>query len=118
LSPFAYLKVIALGGEMMPTEMLEKWETTNVKLINIYGVTECCVYQAYSILNFPQSKHPAALRVRLLTHSMKGNRMLLVREDDQMREIEEGSGERGEMAIAGEQIAIGYLNRDELTSQR
>ena len=41
---FPDLKVIALGGEVMPQRVVADW-STKVVLMNTYGVTECAVYQ-------------------------------------------------------------------------
>ncbi len=40
------LKVIALGGEVMPQRVVTDW-APKVMLMNTYGVTECAVYQVY-----------------------------------------------------------------------
>lgn len=40
------LKVLALGGERTPRKMAEGWSAVGVRVINTFGVTECCVYQA------------------------------------------------------------------------
>ena len=118
-SLFPSMKVVALGGELMSGDILHKWEK-QVKLINIYGVTECCVYQAYSLLQstFTLTSIPSSQRVKLLTHSMKGNFLFLVDKNDKMKEVKEGSGEVGEISISGLQIAEGYLLRDQLTAEK
>ncbi|KAJ3113128.1 hypothetical protein HDU96_003763 [Phlyctochytrium bullatum] len=43
------LRVVALGGELMPTEIVERW-AGRVKLINTYGTTECAVYQTAAVV--------------------------------------------------------------------
>ncbi|KAI9003423.1 hypothetical protein DFJ74DRAFT_437930 [Hyaloraphidium curvatum] len=40
------LQVVALGGERTPRKLAEAWHNAGVKVLNTYGVTECCVYQA------------------------------------------------------------------------
>jgi len=41
------LRVVALGGEPMPRALAVAWLPRVAVLANTYGVTECCVYQAF-----------------------------------------------------------------------
>eukprot|EP00899_Mesostigma_viride_P024170 jgi/Mesvir1/4938/Mv04563-RA.1 len=43
------LSVVALGGEPMPDRVMREWGGC-VRLLNVYGTTECAVYQGYSVL--------------------------------------------------------------------
>ena len=45
--PLPALRVIALGGEPMPMALAAAWLPRVEVLANTYGVTECCVYQAF-----------------------------------------------------------------------
>ena len=54
------LRCVALGGEPMPAALLTKWRGgagASLRLYNIYGVTECTVYQmSRPIPNMPASQ--------------------------------------------------------------
>ena len=41
-----HLRMVMLGGEPMTAGMISRWRN-EVKLVNLYGVTEACVYQGY-----------------------------------------------------------------------
>jgi|AntAceMinimDraft_5_1070358.scaffolds.fasta_scaffold09748_1 acyl-CoA synthetase (AMP-forming)/AMP-acid ligase II len=45
--PLPALRVVALGGEPMPRALAAAWLPRLTMLANTYGVTECCVYQAF-----------------------------------------------------------------------
>eukprot|EP00438_Fugacium_kawagutii_P013070 Skav213371 [mRNA] locus=scaffold797:44433:48491:+ [translate_table: standard] len=47
------LRTVALGGELMPQQIVDDW-AGRVRLLNTYGVTECTVYQAAAVL-LPES---------------------------------------------------------------
>jgi len=120
----------------MSRKTMEMWSGTTSQssssprelcLINTYGVTECCVYQAAARLQ-PDSATP-----KLLGEPLPGNRLLVMRPstepvlDDEpivdadpsvMRLVTEGSGEQGELWIAGAQVGEGYLNLPQLTARR
>lgn len=123
------LRVVALGGEPMPRGMMEAWSAEcRLSVINTYGVTECCVYQTAAFLR-PDSPTP-----KLLGDPLPGNQVLVMRrkaaacDDDEpvvshddiadMRLVAEGSGEEGELWIAGDQVGQGYLNMPELTARK
>ena len=43
------LRVVALGGEALPPKLVEAWSGA-FSLVSVYGVTECCVYQAHRVV--------------------------------------------------------------------
>eukprot|EP00439_Symbiodinium_sp_Y106_P076651 s689_g15.t2 len=106
-----HLRVVALGGELMPQPLLA-W-AADVRLLNTYGVTECTVYQAAAVL-MPKSSP------RLLGSALPGTRLLLAagKGDDPTACVEDGSNEHGELWIAGPQVGLGYVRRPDLTSER
>lgn len=107
------LRVVALGGEAMPTRLAQQW-ASRVTLINTYGVTECCVYQACAVIT------PDASSTKALGSPLPGNQLLLVAGDgnDITKLVPERSNEEGEIWIAGAQVGKGYLNRVDLTEAR
>ena len=46
---FPDLKVVALGGEALPPKLVEACSGA-LSLVSVYGVTECCVYQAHRVV--------------------------------------------------------------------
>ena len=46
---FPCLRVVALGGEALPPKLVEAWSGA-FSLVSVYGVTECCVYQAHRVV--------------------------------------------------------------------
>jgi len=46
-----FLRVVALGGEPIPRALAETWVQLVPLLANTYGVTECCVYQTFSVIH-------------------------------------------------------------------
>lgn len=142
------VKCVALGGERMSGTLIERWTAPGVhaRLCNIYGVTECTVYQAsYTLVG------AGAAQGAILGHALRGCTLTLL--DSQLRPIaprataecaegcNEPSGEAGEVvarglacvsgadgpahedhigqiAIGGDQLARGYLGRPALTAER
>ena len=110
------LQELALGGEKMPTDLVEcaraHW-TNKVRLVNTYGVTECTIYQSHAVLNESHGLEPKklqsligrpydALRLGLKT----GERICWLGEDDET--LNEDA--EGEIVIKGEQVGNGYVS--------
>ena len=80
-----------------------------VRLLNVYGVTECCVYQACRAVSGPADR-------RLLGPPLGGTSLLLRAPlapasdpGEEPREVLPGSGELAELWLAGPQVGLGYL---------
>ncbi|KAI9315782.1 hypothetical protein DFJ73DRAFT_384404 [Zopfochytrium polystomum] len=136
------LQVVALGGEPMGVDVVDKW-AESVQLLNTYGVTECCVYQTIS--RVPHDVGHPLFRKRL-GEPIGENRILLMRsrEDNGGRArfnefdpesmvpvfyttIIKPNGQSqphfdprsiGEIWISGPQVGPGYLKRPDFTSAR
>ncbi|KAJ1529025.1 hypothetical protein HK405_002454, partial [Cladochytrium tenue] len=67
------LRVVALGGEPMPAAVAARW-AGRVRLLNTYGVTECCVYQ--TVAEVAVDAHPLARRA--LGEALGATRVLLM----------------------------------------
>ncbi|KAJ3155421.1 hypothetical protein HDU86_004323 [Geranomyces michiganensis] len=116
------LQTIALGGEPMSAATATTW-ADRVRLLNTYGVTECCVYQAYAQIG-------PGVSLRAIGTPLAGNELLVMTNDgeletfaktpaDAMRAIiHPAAGDVGELWIAGRQVGIGYLDRPELSAQK
>ena len=112
------LRVVALGGEAIPPAMAAEWgggspsaatAAGGVRLLNVYGVTECCVYQACRAVSGPADR-------RLLGPPLGGTSLLLRAPlapasdpGEEPREVLPGSGELAELWLAGPQVGLGYL---------
>ncbi|KAJ3068414.1 hypothetical protein HDU98_008401 [Podochytrium sp. JEL0797] len=126
----SYLKVVALGGEAMGVDVVERCLRRGVRLLNTYGVTECAVYQmCFEVRGKGERK-------LMGMSGMDGCEIYLMRpkvvvgvdagvldvHPSEMRRIENGNvvGEAsvGEIWIGGSQVGEGYLNRDALSKER
>ncbi|MCP4149674.1 MAG: non-ribosomal peptide synthetase, partial [bacterium] len=105
-------RTVIFGGEALSPGKLAKWKKkySETKLINMYGITETTVHVTYKeiteeeiILNVSNIGRP----IPTLTTYVLDNWMKLV-----------PVGVAGELYVGGEGVCRGYLNREELTSQK
>ena len=102
-----HLRELLVGGEKMPPQLIERaireWLPRNTRLVNTYGVTECCVYQATkeirergdeSLLGDAYSD----VEIRLYTFDSSGRPHAIVNPD-----------EEGEIVMKGSLLGLGYL---------
>ncbi len=104
------LKVVALGGESMSQRIVDIW-SRKVRLLNTYGVTECCVYQACAVI---QPDDPG----NLFGEALPGNVISIMPLDGDDEPMSGELGDRGEIWISGTQVGIGYLKNPVLTESR
>ena len=102
------LSSVALGGEPMQQLTVNTW-AAELELYNIYGVTECNVYQ--SLARIRPDSNP-----KLLGTALPGSEVYIVDEDG--CEVASGSGETGEIWLSGPQCGLEYLKRPEFNSQK
>jgi len=119
------MRVLALGGEPMPSRIVERWgglkhdEERHEQvptLINLYGVTEVCVYQTAERCwrrNHREDSHLAG-HARQFTCGRPYRNVVLRLQ----RANNDTSEEEAEILFGGVQLANGYLNRPELTSEK
>jgi amino acid adenylation domain-containing protein len=104
---------LVVGGEMLTGAALDNWRRANptAEVVNEYGPTEaavgCCVYMVAP----GDQVEPGAVPIGRPT---PGTRLYVL--DAELNQIEQG--ETGELHIAGEQLARGYLNQPALTASR
>jgi non-ribosomal peptide synthetase component F len=91
------LKVVALGGERIPREVMDLWGPSK-RLINTYGVTEATICQ--TAIDIADGSHPAGS----VGQPLPG---VLTR-----------LSPAGELLLGGPQLARGYLNRPDLDAER
>ncbi|GGG41797.1 peptide synthetase [Kocuria dechangensis] len=101
------VRIIQLSGEAVPHNLVVRWHRPGRSILNAYGPTECSVSSTLRVLE-PDS--PVTIGVPLPTYTA-----VILDED---RPAEASPGEIGEIGIAGPCLAVGYLNRDELTEQK
>lgn len=116
------LAVVALGGEPTPPTILEIWATSareRFRLLNTYGVTECCVYNSacHQFASVPEGERTKGL----IGAPLPGNILAVVRgKTDEGGDPLEASapGEMGELLVGGDQVGYGYARRADLTRER
>ncbi|MGW2513808.1 amino acid adenylation domain-containing protein, partial [Streptomyces scopuliridis] len=103
-----HLRALATGGENCPPELVARWADGR-RMINMYGPTEATVTVT---LNGPL---PADLAVSPgIGRAIDGARVMVL--DEKLRPVPEGG--TGELCIAGDGLARGYVNRPGLTAER
>ncbi|MFB6982287.1 amino acid adenylation domain-containing protein, partial [Streptomyces scopuliridis] len=103
-----HLRALATGGENCPPELVARWAGGR-RMINMYGPTEATVTVT---LNGPL---PADLAVSPgIGRAIDGARVMVL--DEKLRPVPEGG--TGELCIAGDGLARGYVNRPGLTAER
>ena len=130
------LRCVTLGGERTTAHIITRWAGTDTHscLYNVYGVTECTVYQTSHHIILPASDITASSRAEdieqqgtLLGEALNGCTVQLldanlvplpptVRVTTHADDTPDAT--QGQIAIGGAQVARGYLHRPELTAER
>ena len=100
------LKILIFGGEVCSYDLAYRWCKADRLVYNTYGPTEATVVATFSLLN--------TIDPVTIGRALPGYEVLIVNENMEPT----GEGLEGELLIGGESIARGYLNRDELTTQK
>lgn len=100
------VRCLLVSGEPMPDDLVNKWWHPDRRILNCYGPTETTVSASCAEL---RPGRPVTLGVPFPSYEF----YVL---DDQQRPV--GPGETGEICIGGPGVAVGYLNRPELTAER
>ena len=101
------LRVFLIGGEACPPALVKRWSRRGRTLLNSYGPTETTVTATLGVLS---PDRPVTIGKPLPTYSI----VILDPEED----VAVQYGEQGEIGIAGIGVAVGYLNRPELTGKK
>ncbi|MEO1625726.1 MAG: amino acid adenylation domain-containing protein, partial [Bacteroidota bacterium] len=108
----APLRYVIFGGEMLLPNKLKEWHDKHpdVKLINMYGITETTVHVTLKELG------PGDLNSELsnIGKPLSFAQLYILNEQRQLLPY----GRVGEMYVAGHGVAQGYLNRPELDRER
>ncbi|SHF89500.1 Pls/PosA family non-ribosomal peptide synthetase [Streptoalloteichus hindustanus] len=97
---------LLVSGEAMPPDLVRRWWRPDRRILNCYGPTEATVSASCCELT---PERPVTLGTPFPTY------VFYVLDED-FRQVPEG--ETGEICIGGPGLAIGYLNREELTAER
>ena len=101
------LRLILVGGEACPHNLVVRWSRPGLTLLNTYGPTEATVTATMGVLD---PGKPVTIGRPLPSYSIA----ILDPERPTLAE----PGEMGEIGIAGVGLAVGYLNRPDLTEQK
>lgn len=108
------LRYIVFGGEKLTPTVVRPWSRRfglrQPRLVNMYGITETTVHATGHELTEDDLEGEDSCIGRLLP----GFTARVVAEDGQ----DVADGERGELWLAGPQVADGYIDRPELTAER
>ncbi|MEO8429887.1 MAG: amino acid adenylation domain-containing protein [Acidobacteriota bacterium] len=114
LSPL-FLRAVIFGGEALDATMLRPWFERRgdevPRLVNMYGITETTVHVTYHPLSRADAAAPAASAIGRPIPDLQ---VLVL--DPRGRVCP--AGVAGELHVAGEGVARGYLHRPELTRER
>ncbi|KNB50459.1 Pls/PosA family non-ribosomal peptide synthetase [Streptomyces caatingaensis] len=100
------LRTLLVSGEACPPDLVRRWSRPGRRILNAYGPTEATVTATCAELD---PHRPVTIGTPLPTYTV----YLL---DDELRPV--ADGESGEICVGGPGVAIGYLNRPELTAER
>ena len=101
------LRILLVGGEACPQNLVTKWYRPGRRFLNTYGPTEATVTATMTEL---RPDKPVTIGLPLPTYSI----VILDPHDDKTVP----TGEIGEIGIAGVGLALGYMNRDDLTMNK
>ena len=104
--PLPTVRLINLGGEVCPPELVRTWAGSTRRIINSYGPTETSVTATWCELT---GHEPVTIGKPL-----RGFRCWIV--DETLKPVPPGKD--GELLIGGDGVGAGYLNRPELTEQK
>jgi non-ribosomal peptide synthetase-like protein len=100
------LRLLILGGETCPSNLVKRWSRPGLKIMNTYGPTEATVIATYS------ECHPE--KEVTIGQPLAGYEVFLL--DEHLQEVNEG--EEGEICIGGLGLARGYVNKPEFTADK
>ncbi|WP_051250931.1 non-ribosomal peptide synthase/polyketide synthase [Paenibacillus harenae] len=106
------VRYVIFGGEALSPAMLRPWREKypDTKLINMYGITETTVHVTYKEIGDEE----IASNVSNIGKPIPTLTAYIFDRNKQLAPI----GAVGELYVGGDGVALGYLNRDELTADR
>jgi len=100
------LRLLILGGEACPSQLVETWYREGLEIINTYGPTEATVIATYALC---APENPVTLGTPL-----PGYEVIIM--DEQLNPVPDGTA--GELCIGGKALARGYVNLKEITARQ
>ncbi len=109
------LRYVVFGGEALELQGLRPWferfGDQKPRLINMYGITETTVHVTYRPITWVEVRAGLGSLIGVPIPDL-GLRLL----DEQRNEVADGNP--GEIYVSGAGLALGYLNRPELSAER
>ncbi|MCF7223865.1 non-ribosomal peptide synthetase, partial [Marilutibacter chinensis] len=109
------LRVVIFGGEALELHTLAPWVARNgaerTRLINMYGITEITVHATYRRITEQDIEQAHG---SVIGCAIPDLRLYVLDTDHEPVPV----GVIGELYVSGAGVARGYLNRDQLTSER
>ncbi|MGW7090828.1 amino acid adenylation domain-containing protein [Streptomyces sp. NPDC054874] len=109
------LRYVVFGGEALELGRLADWYTRHPEnaptLVNMYGITETTVHVSYLTLDRATAASAISSTIGV---NIPDLRVYVL--DDRLQPVPPGV--TGEMYVAGEGVALGYLGRPDLTAGR
>jgi len=102
-----HLRFLLVSGEACPQDLISRWYRPGRRFLNVYGPTEATVTATWTELH---PDKPVTIGVPLPTYAT-----VILDVDNPHRALP--PGQTGEIGIAGIGLALGYLNREDLTDQ-
>ncbi|KAA6459460.1 amino acid adenylation domain-containing protein [Bacillus cereus] len=105
------LRYIIFGGEALTPARLRSWKEAypSTKLINMYGITETTVHVTYKEIGCSE----ISKNISNIGRPIPTVELYIMKEDEVLPR-----GGVGEIVVAGDGVARGYLNKPELTAKR
>jgi non-ribosomal peptide synthetase-like protein len=100
------LRLLIVGGEACPGDLVTRWARPGRRFVNTYGPTEATVIATWSEL-IPG-------RAVTIGRALANDRVYVL--DEQQNLVP--PGEPGELCLSGAGLALGYLGRPDLTGER
>jgi non-ribosomal peptide synthetase-like protein len=101
------LRILLVGGEACPHNLVVRWYRAGRRILNSYGPTEATVTATLTELT---PDKPVTIGVPLPSYAI----VILDPSEPKLMP----AGEKGEIGIAGICLAVGYLNRPDLTEAK
>ncbi len=109
------LKYCLLGGEAFPSILAGEWEpcVPNALIQNVYGPTEATINCLIYDWNAPGSRRKEVGGIASIGKGFGTNRILVLGEEGKPA----GTGESGELLVAGDQVSPGYWDNPGLNNR-
>ncbi|HAT8371152.1 TPA: amino acid adenylation domain-containing protein [Legionella pneumophila] len=100
------LRLLILGGEMCPANLIKRWSRPGLRIMNTYGPTEATVIATYF-----ECKPDCDVTIG---KPLPGYEVVIF--DENLKEV--ATGQEGELCIGGAALARGYVNQPQMTDKK